>query len=62
MKFKVQLLCVADGQEGVREVACFDRQGVEIQTLGLALADGKAMLKAIQEAVVEEQLGAYIKA
>jgi hypothetical protein len=62
MKFKVQLICVADGQEEVREVACFDRHGVEIETLGLALADGKALLKAIQEAVVEEQLGAYIKA
>ena len=57
MKLRLQLVVVSDaGQEQVQEVAQFEREGVTIETLGLTLAEGKLILKKVQEAMVQEQV------
>ena len=38
------------GQEQVQDVAQFEREGVAMETLGLTLAEGKLILKKVQEA------------
>jgi len=50
-----------DGQESIREVACVEREDLTPATLGLSLAEGKMVLQAIQEVVVEWQMHAYLK-
>ena len=49
-----------DGQEVIREVACVERDDLTPATLGLSLAEGKTILQAIQEVVVEWQMQAYL--
>jgi hypothetical protein len=44
------------GFEELQEVACIKREEVEMETLGLTLAEGKLILKKIQEGVVQEQI------
>jgi len=57
VKFRLQLVVVNDaGHEDVHEVARLERDEVAIETLGLSLAEGKLILKRIQESVVEEQI------
>ena len=54
MKIKVQVVTMTDdGQETTREIACVERQDLTPETLGLSLAEGKAVLQALQEVVVE---------
>ena len=54
MKVTVQVVtCTDDGQESIREVACVERADFTPETLGLSLAEGKTILQAIQEVVVE---------
>jgi len=40
----------------VQDVAQLEREGVTIETLGLSLAEGKLILKKVQEAMVQEQV------
>ncbi|MEJ2328163.1 MAG: hypothetical protein P8Y25_15755 [Chromatiaceae bacterium] len=61
MKFTVELRCLTGDQEEVHQVACLEREGVSLETLGLTLAEGKAVLKAIQEVMVEKPLTAYVE-
>ena len=61
MKFTVELRCLTGDQEEVHQVACLEREGVALETLGLTLAEGKAVLKAIQEVMVEKPLTAYVE-
>ena len=61
MKFKVELRCLTDDQEDVRPIACLEREGVALETPGLTLAEGKAILRAIQEVMVEKPLTAYVE-
>jgi hypothetical protein len=57
VKFRLQLMVVNDsGHEHVHEVARLERDEVAIETLGLTLAEGKLILKRIQESVVQEQI------
>ena len=57
MKFRLQLVTVNDsGQEQVLDMAQLEREGVTMETLGLSLAEGKLMLKHVQEAMVREQV------
>ena|ERR1700680_188948 len=57
MKLRLQLVLVSDsGQEQVQDVAQLEREGVTIETLGLSLAEGKLILKKVQEAMVQEQV------
>src|SRR5687767_1509229 len=56
-KFRLQLVVVnGSGFEEVHELACIEREEVEMETLGLTLAEGKLILKKIQEGVVQEQI------
>ncbi|HYW44456.1 MAG TPA: hypothetical protein VE959_16455 [Bryobacteraceae bacterium] len=55
MKLRLQLVAVSDtGQEQVQEVAQLEREDVAIETLGLTLAEGKLILKKVQECMVQE--------
>src|SRR5437868_173606 len=57
LKFRLQLVAVSDsGQEQVHEVSQFEREGLAMETLGLTLAEGKLILKNVQERVVQEQV------
>jgi len=49
MKVTVQVVTLSDdGQESIREVACVERTALSPATLGLSLAEGKAVLQALQ--------------
>jgi hypothetical protein len=57
MKLRLQLVTVSDaGQEQVQDVAQLEREGVTMETLGLTLAEGKLILKKVQEAMLQEQV------
>ena len=48
MQVKVQVVTITDeGQEVTREVACVERHDLTPVTLGLSLAEGKALLQAL---------------
>src|SRR5262249_28220828 len=62
MKIKVQVVTMKDdGQETTREIACVERQDLTPETLGLSLAEGKAVLQALQEVVVEWQMQTFLQ-
>ena len=55
--FRLQLVVVNDsGDERVHEVALIEREELEKETLGFTWAEGKLLLKRIQEGVVQEQI------
>jgi hypothetical protein len=57
MKVKVQVVTITeDGQETPRDIGCVTRYDLTPETLGLSLAEGKAVLQALQEGVVEWQM------
>jgi hypothetical protein len=57
MRVKVQVVTITDeGQEITREVACMERHDLTPVTLSLSLAEGKAVLQALEEVVVEWQM------
>ncbi len=50
MKVKVQVVSITDdGQETMRELACIERDDLTPETLGLTLAEGKAILQSLQQ-------------
>ena len=62
MQVKVQVVIMTDeGQEITQDIACVERQELTPMTLGLSLAEGKAVLQALQEVVVEWQMEAYLR-
>jgi hypothetical protein len=62
MKCTIQVVITTEnGQTDTREIACLEREDLTPTTLGLTLADGKAILKALQEVVVEQQMTAYLE-
>jgi len=62
MKCTIQVVITTDeGQTETRDIACVERQDLTPTTVGLTLAEGKAMLKALQEVVVQQQMTAYLK-
>jgi len=63
MKSTVHVVITTDeGQTETREIACVEREDLTPTTLGLTLAEGKAMLKALQEIVVAQQMRAFLEA
>jgi hypothetical protein len=62
MKYAIQVVITTDeGQTETRDIACLEREDLTPTTLGLTLAEGKAILKALQEIVVEQQMTAYLE-
>jgi hypothetical protein len=63
VKYTIQVVITTDeGQPETRELACVEREDLTPTTLGLTLAEGKTMLKALQEIVVEQQMRAFLEA
>jgi hypothetical protein len=61
MKYTVHVAITTDeGQTETREIASVEREDLTPTTLGLTLAEGKAILKALQAVVVEQQMTAYL--
>ncbi len=62
MQAKVQVMTITDeGQAITQDIACVERQELTPVTLGLSLAEGQAVLQALQEVVVEWQIEAYLR-
>jgi hypothetical protein len=62
MKVKVQVVTITDdGQETLKDIACVERHDLTPETFGLSLTEGKAVLQALQEVVVEWQMHAYLQ-
>jgi hypothetical protein len=57
MNFQIRLVAIADnGQEQEFDIASLQRAELKLETLGLTLAEGKAILRAIQHVVIEHQV------
>jgi hypothetical protein len=62
MKYASQVVITTDeGQTETQDIACVEREDLTPTTLGLTLAEGKAILKGLQEVVVQQQLTAYLE-
>jgi hypothetical protein len=62
MKYTVHVAITTDaGQTEIREIASVEREDLTPTTLGLTLAEGKAILKGLQEVIVQQQLTAYLE-
>ena len=62
MKLTIQVVTTTDdGQETTRDIACVERQDLTPETFGLSLAEGKRVLQALQEVVVEWQMHPYLQ-
>ena len=62
MKYAIQVVITTDeGQTETRDIICLEREHLTPTTLGLTLAEGEAIIKALQEVVVEQQLTAYLE-
>lgn len=63
---QVQVTIEHDGNDGdnellVADVACFERAHLSPETLGLTLAEGKALLAGVQQTLVTAQTNAYVE-
>jgi hypothetical protein len=62
MKYAIQVVLTTDeGQTETQDIACVEREDLTPTTLGLTLAEGKAILKALQAVVVQQQLTTYLE-
>jgi hypothetical protein len=61
MQFRIELVTVADdGTEQRQELVTLTRNEAKPETIGLALAESKQLLQALQQAVVEQQVDGYL--
>jgi hypothetical protein len=61
VKYTIQVMITTDeGQTEMRELACLEREDLTPTTLGLTLAEGKMILKALQEIVIERQTTTHL--
>ena len=58
MKIKIQM--VIDDQPQYTEIACFEKENLSVETLGLTLKEGKIITEGIQKALVSNQVTDYI--
>ena len=57
MNLQIRLVAIADnGPEQVHEIASLQRTELQLETLGLTLAEGKTILREIQRVLVERQV------
>jgi hypothetical protein len=60
---KIQVLVIdEDGREETRQLACLERTDLKPETLCLTLAEGKMILKGLQQIVVERQVSSSLLA
>ena len=55
MRFRVEVVCLQEGDEQRCNVLEMERTELAIETLGLSVAEGKAMLHGVQDFVVAQQ-------
>jgi hypothetical protein len=56
MKFGVEVVCVDCGSEEIRRhVLTIERDELAMETLGMSLSEGKAMLSAVQDVVIGQE-------
>jgi hypothetical protein len=55
------MITTEKGQTETREMAGLERQDLTPTTLGLTLAEGQALLKALQEVIVSQPMTAYLE-
>ena len=61
MRLTLQVILTADdGQEETHAIASIEREGVHPDTVGLTLAEGKTILRKLQEIVVEHQVQDFL--
>jgi hypothetical protein len=59
--FKVQVMAMTDdGSQEICEIASVERTDLKPETLGLTLAEGKAILKGIQQTVIQRQISSCL--
>ena len=57
MKFRVKVVCINDeGAEQQHHVMEMERRELAMETLGLSLAEGKALLNVVQDCVATQQI------
>ena len=62
MKLQIRLVAIADnGPEQVHEMASLQRTELQLETLGLTLAEGKTILREIQRVLVERQVAEFLE-
>ncbi|MGH9401988.1 MAG: ISKra4 family transposase [Terriglobia bacterium] len=62
MKFRVEVISVNDdGAEQRHDVMEMERQQLAMETLGLSLAEGKAILRGVQDFVASQQTAEYLE-
>jgi hypothetical protein len=62
MNFRIEVICVEDdGTEERREVMAVAKEHVSMETLGLTLAERKALVATVQTYVVAQQAAAYLE-
>jgi len=62
MRFRVEVICVSDGgAEQRHHVTELERDRLAMETLGLSLAEGKAILQGVQDFVASQQIGEDLK-
>src|SRR5215472_12745842 len=61
MSIRVEVVCIADdGSEERREVMTIEHRELAMETLGLTLKEGKALLAGVQDFVVAQQVRQYL--
>ena len=61
MSIRVEVVCIADdGSEERREVMTIERRELAMETLGMTLKEGKALLAGVQDFVVAQQVRQYL--
>ncbi len=61
MNFRIEVICVKeDGTEERREVLTVTKETLAMETLGLTVAEGKALLAHVQTGVAEQQTTTYL--
>lgn len=62
MSIRVEVVCVnQDGSEQRREVLTLEQRELAMETLGMSLSEGKALLSGVQDFVVAQQAHEYLE-
>ena len=61
MQIRVQVTLVEGDQNEVYELGSFERGGLQLETLGLTLEEGKDVLHALQAVLIEQQVSRQLE-